>query len=90
MAACRDHKYRTIEGDPATPDWCRMKAGAIEDMQEDLDFRRLGLFGKGRRELMAMAKRLPAEFRPRPLTTANAYQLRRAIVAADKKGVEAR
>ena len=70
---------RKIETEPATPDWCEMKSSALEDAREMADFSRMGLDRMGRLDLLAEAKRIPDEFRPRPLTKAKAHTLRRAI-----------
>jgi hypothetical protein len=69
--------------DPSsTPDFCTMKAGAISDAEEMIDFDRMGLTGMPRPWLQREAKRLGAQC-PRPISKASAQQLRKAIRQAN-------
>ena len=70
---------REVPKDFVTPDWCEVLPGALEDAHEMHDFDRMGLTDMRRPELLAMAKEIPDEFRPKPLNRANVWMLRRAI-----------
>jgi len=68
-------------GDNRAPDWCEYRASALDDARELDDFHILGLDAMTRPELLKLAKDLPDDHRPKPLSKATKYQLQRAIRA---------
>jgi len=76
---------RDIPDAANTPDWCPYAAGTREDVQEMLDYDRMGLTDMTRDELMKLMKDVPHQFRAKyqdkliPLNAHNAPMMRRAI-----------
>ncbi len=68
--------------DNRAPDWCQYRASALDDAQEMTDFHTLGLDVMTRPELLRAVRNISDEFKPKPLTKASAYKLRRSIRAA--------
>jgi hypothetical protein len=81
---CTDDRAnpRKIPDVGETPDWCQYKAWMLADAREMADFARMGLDRMSRPELLTLARKLPDEHRPRPLTKTRRYDLMKAIRAA--------
>jgi len=72
---------RQIPDVKVTPDWCQYRASMIEDAREMDDFHDMGLATMTRPEMLAEVRGWPKDQRPKPLSTAKAHDLRKAIRA---------
>ena len=78
----RDHPHEFSEADRATnhtPDWCKYRAGIIDDVKEAEDFARMGIDTTKLQDLRKLARALPEPFRPADIRGTGKYILQRAI-----------
>lgn len=73
---CIDEKpSRVVPKGWVTPDWCKYRAGMMDDIREMRDFETMGLAGLTRAELMPIMKEVPAEFRAQDTVNKRPFKL---------------